>query len=372
MFSQSVRLGKILGIPLGVNYSWFIIFVLITLSLTTQFTSEHPTWSYAEHLTLGITTSLLFFASVLLHELGHSVIALHYNIPVRSITLFVFGGVAQITKEPERPSHEFNIAVAGPVVSGLLGLFFYGVMLLTEDSLAGIAALGEWLGYINLTLALFNLLPGFPLDGGRILRSIVWRYTGSFERATRVAAGAGQLFAYGFIFIGVWAALSGNFFNGLWIGFIGWFLLNASQATTAQVRFRSALAGVTAEDVMTRDCLQLPGSISVADMVEHHLLKSGTRCALIMDGDRFRGLVTLHEVKKVPRDEWAATPLQAIMVPEAQLSQVTPETPVEAILQEMNQENVSQIPVVDDGKLVGVIGRDRLLALVQTHLELKA
>jgi len=372
MFSQSVRFGKILGIPLGVNYSWFIIFVLITLSLTTQFTSEHPTWSYAEHLALGVTTSLLFFASVLLHELGHSVIALRYNIPVRSITLFVFGGVAQITKEPEKPSHEFNIAIAGPVVSGLLGLFFYGLMLLAQGSWEGIAALGEWLGYINLSLALFNLLPGFPLDGGRILRSLVWRYTGSFERATRVAAGAGQLFAYGFIFIGVWTALSGNFFNGLWIGFIGWFLLNASQATTTQVRFRSALAGVTAGDVMTRDCLRLPGSISVADMVEHHLLKSGTRCALIMEGERFQGLVTLHEVKQVPKDEWAVTPLQAIMVPEAQLSQVSPDTPVEAVLQEMNEENISQIPVVDGGRLLGIIGRDRLLALVQTHLELKA
>ncbi|MEK6757313.1 MAG: site-2 protease family protein [Bacteroidota bacterium] len=372
MYAQSLRLGRILGIPLGVNYSWFIIFLLITLSLTTQYTHLHPTWSYPEHLVFGILTSLLFFGSVLLHELGHSVLALKYNIPVRSITLFIFGGVAQITKEPEKPVQEFNIAVAGPVVSAILSLFFYGVMLIAQDSWEGIAGLGEWLGRMNLSLAVFNLLPGFPLDGGRILRSIIWKYTGSFEGSTKIAAGAGHVFAYGFIVVGVWQALTGNFFGGLWIGFIGWFLLSASQSTTAQLKFRSALRGVTAMDVMTRECLQLPGSTSVADLVEHHLLKSGTRCAMVMEGDRFRGLVTLHEIKQVPKDDWATTSLQAVMVPERELAHVSPDTPVETVLQKMNEHDISQIPVIDQGRLLGIIGRDGLLALVQTHLELKA
>jgi Zn-dependent protease/predicted transcriptional regulator len=372
MFTQSIRLGKILGIPFGVNYSWFIIFVLITLSLTTQFKHLHPDWSDAEHLTIGIATSVLFFLSVLLHELGHSVVALKYHIPVKSITLFVFGGVAQIGKEPEKPVHEFNIAIAGPVVSAILSAFFFGIMWLSRDAMEGVSALGEWLGNINFVLAAFNLIPGFPLDGGRVLRAIVWRATNSFERATMIAAGSGQFFAYAFIAFGAWQALTGNFFGGLWIGFIGWFLLNAAQSSTMQLQFRSALQGVTAGDVMLTDCTRLSGSTSVAELVERHMLKTGIRCSMVMDGDRFRGLVTLHEIKMVPKEEWGLTPLQNIMVPEEKLSEVTPDTPIDAVLQRMNEENISQMPVVKDGRLLGVIGRDRLLAIVQTHLELKS
>lgn len=372
MFAQSIRFGRILGIPFGVNYSWFIIFILITLSLTTQFTHLHPEWTLIEHLTVGIATSLLFFLSVLLHELGHSIVALKYNIPVKSITLFVFGGVAQISKEPEKPMHEFNIAIAGPIVSGVLGLIFYFVMLLTKNVLEGVSSLGEWLGRINLLLAAFNLIPGFPLDGGRILRAVAWKVTNSYERATTIAAGSGQFFAYAFIAYGVFQALTGNFFGGLWIGFIGWFLLNAAQTSTLQLQFRSALKGITAGDVMMQDCTRLAGNTSVAELVEQYMLKTGIRCSMVVDGERFRGLVTLHEIKQVPREQWAVTSLQAIMLPEERLSEVTPETPIDLVLQRMNDENISQIPVVKDGKLVGLIGRDRLLALLQTHLELKA
>lgn len=372
MFTQSIRFGKILGIPVGVNYSWFIIFILITLSLTTQFRYLHPDWTYAEHLTVGIATSLLFFLSVLLHELGHSVMALNYQLPVKSITLFVFGGVAQIGREPEKPMHEFVIAIAGPVVSFVLGILFFALMWIARGTMEGVSALGEWLGNINLILALFNLIPGFPLDGGRVLRAIVWRITNSYERATTIAAGSGQFFAYAFIAFGVWQALTGNFFGGLWIGFIGWFLLSAAQSSTAQLHFRTALKGVTAGDVMLQECSRLAGNTSVADLVEHHMLKTGMRCTMVMDGDRFSGLVTLHEVKQVPKEEWPITPLKTIMVPEERLSEVTPDTPIDTVLQKMNEENISQMPVVQNGRLLGVIGRDRLLALVQTHLELKS
>jgi Zn-dependent protease/predicted transcriptional regulator len=372
VFAQSIRIGKILGIPFGVNNSWFIIFALITLSLSTHYAHLHPQWTQAEHLFFGAATSILFFASILLHELGHSVVALHYGIPVKSITLFVFGGVAQIGKEPESPRQEFNIAIAGPIVSALLGALFYGVMLLAQGASAGIAALGEWLGQINLMVAVFNLLPGFPLDGGRILRSVVWKSTGSFERATATAAGGGQLLAYGFIFFGIWIALSGNFFGGLWIGFIGWFLLSAAQTTILQVSIRSALAGTTARDVMSSECLSLPGSASVADLVENYLLKTGARCAMVTDGDRFQGLVTLHEVKRVPREEWSRTPLKSMMIPIERLTTVSPNISAERVLQIMSTGNIHQVPVVDNGHLLGVIGRDRLLSLVQTRLEFNA
>ncbi|MBI4481337.1 MAG: site-2 protease family protein [Acidobacteria bacterium] len=372
MQGQSLKLGKILGIPFGLDYSWFIIFVLITMSLSTQFAHLHPTWTSAEHIVFGITTSLLFFGSVVLHELGHSALALRYGIPVKSITLFVFGGVAQIAKEPEKPAHEFNIAIAGPMVSTALGVVFHGIRFLTQGTAEGVSSQAEWLGRINLMLALFNLIPGFPLDGGRVLRSLVWKLTGSFERATAAAAASGQFFAYAFIVFGIWQALAGNFFGGLWIGFIGWFLLHAAQSTALQARFRHALRGIKARDVMTGECLQLPGTISLADLVENYLLRQGARCSMVMDGDRFRGLVTLHEITQVPKDEWALTPIQAVMVPEQQMVKVSPDTDIDVVLQVMNEENVSQIPVVENGKLLGIIGRDRLLGLVQIHLQLKA
>ena len=268
MLAQSIRLGRVLGIPIGVNYSWFIIFSLITYSLTMLFEELHPDWTYPSRIAFGVATSLLFFVSVVLHELGHSVMALRYHIPVRSITLFVFGGIAQISREPGKPAHEFNIAIAGPLVSAALGGLFYGLQWLTRDALEGIATLGGWLGGINLMLAVFNLVPGFPLDGGRILRAVVWRLTGSFERATAMAAASGQLFAYGFIFLGVVQAVAGNVVGGMWIAFIGWFLLNAAQLSSAQLRFRSGLGGITARDVMRQKCWRVGGEDGVLLTVE--------------------------------------------------------------------------------------------------------
>jgi Zn-dependent protease len=369
---QSFRVGKILGIPVGVNASWFIIFILITLSLTTQYAYLHPAWTGPQHFVFGVVTSLLFFGSVLLHEVGHCVVALHFGIPVKSITLFIFGGVAQITREPERPAQEFQIAAAGPAVSAALGLFFYTIHFLARDSFEGVAFLGEWLGTINLYLALFNLIPGLPLDGGRVFRALVWRSTGSFERATDVAVASGQTFAYGMIIYGGWRAFyEQKLLEGLWIGFIGWFLLTAAQTTAAQASFRRALRGIRAEDLMTRECLEVPGSLSVAELVEHHLLRGGARCALITDGDRLRGLLTLHEIKKIPRPEWETTSLQAVMVPEESLKKAAPETPVHQVLQMMIEGNIGQVPVVKDGKVMGVVGRDRLLGLVENRLELK-
>ncbi len=371
---QSFRVGRIRGIPVGVNASWFIIFGLITLSLSTQFASLHPEWTPALPIAFGIVTSLLFFASVLLHELGHSVVAVHYGIPVKSITLFIFGGVAQISREPERPGHEFNIAIAGPAVSAALGGLFYALFLATRGSLEGVAYLGEWLGRVNGILALGNMIPGFPLDGGRVLRAILWKRTGSFERATNVAAGWGQTVAYALIAFGGGMVMTSHrhLLDGIWTGLIGFFLLSAAQTTSAQMSFRRALKGVTAGDLLTQDCLRVPGSLSIAELVEHYLIKDGARCALVTDGERFRGLLTLHEIKRVPREEWEATSLQAVMVPRESLVTVSPETPVSQVLQAMIEGNIGQVPVVEGEKLLGMVGRDRLLALVETRLELKA
>lgn len=373
MIGQSVKLTTIRGIEVGVHYSWFIIFFLITFSLTGRFVSEHPRWTQAEHYTVGILTSLLFFSSIFLHELAHSFVALAKGIPVRSITLFVFGGVAQIGKEPDRPLTEFQIAIAGPITSAVLALAFGLISHLAEDQLEHVAALGGWLASINLMLALFNLVPGFPLDGGRILRAVLWHVTGSFSKATRIAAGSGQTVGYALIVGGIWTGLvTGNWFSGLWLAFIGWFLLNAAQESVLQLSIRSALSGLRAEDIMARDCPTVSGQLSLADLVHEHILRTGRRCFLVSQNGRLEGLVTLHQVKAVPQARWGDSFVVQAMTPIDRLHAVAPETAILEVLRVMEQHDVNQVPVTQAGRLLGMITRDHLLRVLYANLELGA
>lgn len=370
MIGQSVKLTTIRGIAVGVHYSWFIIFVLITFSLTGRFASEHPRWTQAEHYAVGILTSLLFFSSILLHELAHSFVALAKGIPVRSITLFVFGGVAQIGREPDRPMTEFQIAIAGPIASALLAVGFGAVSTLAGDEFERISALSGWLSSINLMLALFNLVPGFPLDGGRIFRALLWRVTGHLSKATRIAAGTGQTAGYAFVLVGIWTVFTGNWFNGLWLALIGWFLLNAAQESVVQVSVRSALTGLLAEDVMSRDCPAVAGRMSLAELVREHVLRTGRRCFLVTDDSRLEGLVTLHQIKAVPQERWAQVPVAEAMTPAAQVHTVPPSKPVLDVLRILEGEDVNQVPVVDGGRVVGMITRDHLLRVLAAKMEL--
>ncbi len=305
MIGQSVKLTKIRGIDIGIHYSWFIVFVLITFSLTTRFASEHPQWTLAEHYMVGIATSLLFFSSILVHELAHSFVALAKGMPVRSITLFVFGGVAQIGREPDRPMTEFQIAIAGPIASALLAVGFGVIAYLGGDQFERLSALAGWLASINLMLAVFNLVPGFPLDGGRIFRAALWHMTGDLTKATRIAAGTGQGIGYVLIFFGIVTSFTINWFSGLWLAFIGWFLMNAAQESVVQVSVRSALSGLAVEDVMSRDCPVVPARMALAELVREHILKTGQRCFIVVEGSRLEGLVTLHQIKAVPQERWA-------------------------------------------------------------------
>ncbi len=371
MIGQSVRLTTIRGIEIGVHYSWFIIFFLITFSLTTRFASEHPHWTEVEHYAVGVVTSLLFFASILIHELAHSFVALARGIPVRAITLFVFGGVAQIGREPDSPLTEFQIAIAGPIASALLAVAFGGVSHVAGDQFDHVAALGGWLAAINLMLAVFNLVPGFPLDGGRIFRAALWRYTGSFSTATRIAAGSGQIVGYGLILGGVWTGLvTGIWFNGLWLAFIGWFLLNAAQESVLQVSVRSVLTGVRAEDIMSRDCPTVPGRISLAELVHEHILRTGQRYFLVSQNGRLEGLVTLHQVKAVPQVRWTEVSVGEAMTPLSRLRVVAPETPILEVLQVMEGDDINQIPVAKAGRLLGMITREHVLRILSARIEL--
>ncbi|MFZ3217644.1 MAG: site-2 protease family protein [Candidatus Acidiferrales bacterium] len=362
------RLGRIFGIPIFLHSSWIIIFLLITVSLRTQFTSQHPGWSPQQHWALGIITSILFFGSVVFHELSHSVIARHYRIHVESITLFVFGGLARIARDPSSALQEFNIAIAGPLSSLFLGGCFWLVTRYFHGNELVVAAC-TWLWEINVMLALFNLVPGFPLDGGRILRGIAWGITGDFTRATKIASYAGRFFAYVLIFVGVWQAFNGNWVGGIWTAFIGWFLLTAARESYTQVAVRNTLTGVRTADIMTQEVPKVERNISLDDYV-HEVLRTGLRCHVVTGAGRPVGLVTLAAARAVPRDEWANTSIQAVMMPFDRAHCATPDEPALGVLQRMQTEDINQMPVVSDGTIVGMIARDTILRVLQTRLQL--
>ncbi len=370
--SPGLRIGRILGIPIYVHASWMIIFVLITMSLAMQFTQEHPQWSSVQHWAVGIATSLLFFASVLFHELSHSMVARIYKIRVISITLFVFGGVARIGREPSKAIQEFNIAIAGPLASLFLAAGFYSLTLFFPYAqMTG--ALAVWLWQTNAALALFNLLPGFPLDGGRIFRAIVWGMTKDFSRATKVAGTSGKVVAYGLIVFGAWYAMRGQWTSGLWLAFIGWFLLNAAQESVAQVAIREALSGLHAADVMSHEVPTVPRNMSLEEYGQE-VARTGRRCHLVTTEDRLVGMINVQALNSVPRDEWGHMSVQGVMIPREKVLWARPEEPLLGLLERLVSADVNQMPVVSDTEndgahIIGMITRDSILRVMQARSE---
>jgi Zn-dependent protease len=365
-----LKVGEIWGIPIALHASWLLVFGLVTWSLAAgYFPSGYPGWTRTAYWLAGALTALAFFLSILVHELGHSKVALRNGIPIRGITLFVFGGVAQISREPGSPAVELRIALAGPLTSlGLAGVFG-GIARLTADTVF-VAAPAIWLARINFTVALFNLVPGFPLDGGRLLRAVVWRWTGSFHRATRAASVAGRLVALALMGFGVITALGGNVLGGMWIVFIGWFLDNAASAAQAQASLQEVLRDVTVVQAMTRECPRVPRDRTLDRLVQEEVLGAGRRCFFVTDDGRLRGLVTLHHVKSVPRERWSAVRAEDVMTGFDQLAMVGPEESMLAALQKMDDANVAQVPVVHGGELLGMIGREHVLRYLRARAEL--
>ncbi|HEY8716819.1 MAG TPA: site-2 protease family protein [Candidatus Acidoferrum sp.] len=374
MPTSGLRIGRIFGIPIYLHPSWLLIFGLITYSLAMQFTQGHPQWSSTEHWTVGILTSLLFFASVLFHELAHSVVAMYYKIRVVSITLFIFGGVARIGREPSKAIQEFNIAIAGPLSSYFLCAFFFGLTLFSPYSEA-LGALGRWLAQINFAVATFNLLPGFPLDGGRIFRAAVWGATKDFTKSTRIASVVGQLVAYGMIMLGVWFAVSKkDWQSGLWLACIGFYLQSAARNSIAQLAVRQTLAGLRASDVMNSDVPTINRNTSL-DEYSVEVLRTGRRCHLVVTEDRLVGMMNVQALNSVPRDEWNANSVQAVMIPRERISWASPEEPLLRLLERLLASNINQMPVVsvsgdEDAQVIGMVTRDSILRVMQTRAEL--
>ena len=283
MLKSSIPIGKIFGIPLKLHFSWFFIFILVTWSLAAYYyPEEYPAWTVSTKIAAGILTSLLFFASVLIHELMHSIVALREGMQIKEITLFVLGGVSQITTEPKKPKDEFWMAIAGPGSSLVLGILFLSVSYALNTDDAGpvqfISAVTFWLGYINIALGIFNLIPGFPLDGGRVLRSSLWWLQGNLHSATRIASTVGRVIGFLFIFAGVWIIFvnSEYWFNGIWFIIIGWFLESAASGSYRELILRDMLKGHIASEVMSRDCQMYPRkSVSKAWLMNTYLLQAG-------------------------------------------------------------------------------------------------
>ncbi len=368
----SVRLGKVLGIPIAINYTWFIVFGLVTWSLAASyFPTLYAEWGVMGHISVGVLTSILFFVSVLIHELAHSVVAQAWGIPVKSITLFIFGGVANISREPERPLAEFVIAIAGPAASLALGAVF-GAMWLGGEllSLSPVAAVGQYLGTINLWLALFNLIPGFPLDGGRVFRSIVWAWTGNVNRATRWAATTGRIVAMLLIVGGVMLFFAGGGSSGLWLAFIGWFLDNAAQQSGQQAQVREALQGYTAGD-FSSGCQTVDQNLPLDWVVRDYVLPEGVSCFLVSDGVDPEGVATLGQIRTVPRQQWGWTPIRRIMTPMDSLKPVGAGEAADKVLERMMTEGQTLLPVVDGNRFLGLIFQDHLLRFAKTRAALR-
>jgi Zn-dependent protease/predicted transcriptional regulator len=375
------RVGQVAGIDIHVDLSLAIVFGLITFSLGNGlFPSWHPDWSPLVTWVTALAAAFSFFVSILIHELSHALVGRAQGIPINAITLFVFGGVAQLEREPHAWRAELWMAIAGPITSLVLGLLFLvlGEMFAgpvdLDDGERAMAALNPtatlllWLGPVNIILAVFNLVPAFPLDGGRVLRAILWGITGDLLRATQWASKLGQAFAWFLIMVGVSMILGlrvpllgGGLVAGMWLAFIGWFLNNAALTSYRQLLVREALEDVPVSRLMRRDLLAVHPHMPIDALVDERLMKGDQRGFPVMDDGDLLGLVCLEDIRRISRRTWRTTSVRDIMTPVGQLSTIGTGADAAEALQCLSRAGVNQLPVIDDGELKGLIRREDIL-----------
>ncbi len=384
-------IGRWFGIKVRIDWSWLLIFFLVVWNLGVVFTQFHPAWSFLLVWGLAVVASLLFFLSVLAHEMAHSLVARSRGLPVNSITLFLFGGVSNIEKEPPSPKTEFLMAIVGPLTSLVIG----GVLLLLSG-LIGRSAIGAaantgglignlsptatillWLGSVNILLGIFNLIPGFPLDGGRVLRSILWGITDNVRKATRWAAWVGQGIAWLFILAGIAMALGVTlpFFgtgllSGLWLAFIGWFLNSAASQSYRQVVIKDILEDIPVGRIMRPDPPTVPSNIYIDELVNERVMRSDDHAFPVVDNGALLGIVTLDDIRKVPRERWDQTLVRDAMTPADKLNTVTRSSDAAEAMQTLSASDIRQLPVVDENhNLIGLLRRRDLIRFLQIHSE---
>jgi len=383
---SSLRMGKIFGININIDWSWLLIFTLVSWSLASSFSLAHPDWTVPMQWGLALAAALLFFVSILAHELAHAVAARAMGIPVRNITLFLFGGISNIQKEPGSPIAEFVITIVGPLTSFILGgiflalgagsLLFSNVALM--DSISALSQIGPlgtvfaWLGSINILIALFNLIPGFPLDGGRIVRSALWAVTGDLNKSTRWASWMGQTVAWILIFFGISMMfgayipiLGTGFLNGMWIIFIGWFLQTAAVQSYRRLVVQDILEDVPVKRMMYTDVPMVWAGLSVQTLIDDYIMKTENQAFVVFDGDRMVGLVTIDDARKVDADSRSDTIIRTVMAPSKELIVIAPEEEASDAFQRLQSENIRQLPVVTGDTIIGLLRRKDIARWLQ-------
>lgn len=367
--SGSLKIVTIMGIPIRIHFSWLIIFGLITWSLSTfYFPKAVPQLKGSSYWISGVAAAFLLFVSVAVHELSHSFIAIRYGQSILSITLFIFGGVAQMKGEPAHPKAEFRMAIAGPLSSFLLSLiFFLSYRLVTGEI---VKALFQYLSQLNLILGAFNLIPGFPMDGGRLVRAFIWNKTNDFFYATRRASQYGQKIALFFIIFGLFSLFMG-FTNGLWLMLIGWFLHTAAQASYQQASLQEILWSVKVKDVMVKDIINISPNITIDTAVDEYFLKYGYGGFPIMDDGKILGIVTLKEIKNIPKERWKYTTISSVFIPHDKRWEVSAEEDATKALELMISEDKGRLVVTEKGSVIGLITRNGIARYLQIKDEIR-
>lgn len=370
---NGIRIGRIFGVQIALHPSWFVIALIVTYTMAAgELPATFPGWDAALYWAIGAVISLLFFASVLAHELSHALVARRFGLRVRDITLFIFGGAASLEGDPKRPRDEALIAAAGPVTSLVIGAILWGIDVAVSQQ--QVVAIVGWLGFINISLGLFNLIPGFPMDGGRILRALLWKVRGDHYAATRTAAAVGRFFGYLLIGAGVFVIFQGmSLFSGVWLALIGWFLSNAAESAVAQMSIEHSLRGIKVRDVMEADPPSISPNETVADLVNERLIRGGHRSFLVRHADGgLTGIVTLSDVRRMPRERWETARVTDIMTRFAELATIGPDAGLEVGLKLLQEREVNQLPVVtEEGRTVaGLLTRAGILRLIEARMRL--
>ena len=369
---RSFQIGRIFGIAIEIHPSWLLILAFVSWTLSDGlFPDQYEGWSTWAYWATGILSALLLFITVLIHELAHALVAKRRGLEVPRITLFIFGGVSHMQRQPSSAGEEFQIAAAGPATSLVISALTGASWFFLREANEKVEAVLSYLAVVNLALAVFNILPGFPLDGGRVLRSIAWKRTGNFRKATKIASSVGEFMGYGLVILGVFILLSGGLLDGLWLAFIGWFLLGAARGEAQGTQLEGVLSRITARQVMQEQFTSVTPGTPIQDIVDEHMIGKGERAVIVANDGGVLGIITVSDVRKTPRTAWLNTPAQRIMTPREGIITVDGGRPAVEVLMLLGEKGLNQVPVLEEGRMVGLITRRDLLERVQLAETLK-
>lgn len=374
MFGGRITLFKLMGFEVRLDASWIILAFLITWSLAVgYFPNTTPGLAHADYWWMGVAAAVGLFGSIVLHEFAHSVVARRNGLPMKGITLFIFGGVAEMSGEPPDARTEFLMAAAGPATSVLIGFVFYGIYRAAPAAWpAAAVAVIHYLGWINWVLAIFNLIPAFPLDGGRVLRSILWSRTRNLARSTRTASQIGEGFGILLIALGVIQLFFGNVVSAVWWFILGLFLKNAARQSYQQMMLRSALEGEPIRRFMRTDPVTVPPNLSIDDLINDYIYRYHFKMfPVVTESHQLNGCISTSEVKSVPREEWRQHSVQEMMRPCSMDNTISPDADAVTALSQMSNSGLSRLLVVDHGKLVAILALKDLLDFLSLKLDLE-